>query len=94
MGAPGRVAMDHPLGPGTTLFLGRNRRHMPVNDGYEEMQGIRPPGPNGRKDVFRGIGRPREPGETAPAPFPGPDDVLEIERRTVFAPPPTGPCQS
>ena len=32
-----------------------------------------------------GIGRPRRPDEPAPAPFPRPDDVAEIERRTVFA---------
>jgi mannose-6-phosphate isomerase-like protein (cupin superfamily) len=83
--------VDHPLVPGTTLFLGKHRRHMLVNDGDEDMQWIWLLVPNGLEDFFREIGRPRGPGEAAPAPFPRPDNVLEIERRTVFAPPPADP---
>ena len=45
--------------------------------------------PNGLEDFFRLIGRSRVAGEAAPANFPRPDNVLEIERQTVFAVPPT-----
>ena len=41
--------------------------------------------PPGLENFFAGIGRPRRPGEPAPAPFARPDDAAEIERRTVFA---------
>ena len=41
--------------------------------------------PNGLEDFFRLIGRPRTAGEPAPENFPRPENVLEIERQTVFA---------
>jgi hypothetical protein len=47
--------------------------------------------PGGLEDFFQAIGRPRRPGEPAPQPFARPDNVLEIERKTVFAPPPRKP---
>ena len=40
--------------------------------------------PGGLDDFFAQIGRPRTPGEPAPEPFPRPENVAEIERRTVF----------
>lgn len=40
--------------------------------------------PGGLDDFFRQIGRPRAPGESAPAPFPRPDDIERIEANTVF----------
>ena len=40
--------------------------------------------PGGLDAFFKEIGRPRQPGEPAPEPFPRPDNVAEIERRTVF----------
>jgi hypothetical protein len=40
--------------------------------------------PGGLDDFFEQIGRPRQPGEPAPAPFPRPDNIAEIEARTVF----------
>jgi hypothetical protein len=47
--------------------------------------------PNGLEDFFRLIGRDRLKGEPAPAPFPRPENVLQIERDTVFAAPPSDP---
>jgi hypothetical protein len=44
--------------------------------------------PNGLETFFRAIGRPVVAGEPDPTPFPRPADVLAIEARTVFAPPP------
>ena len=81
------------LVPGTAIFLGKNRRHMFINDGHEDMQWVWLLVPNGLEDFFKEIGRSREPGEPTPAPFPRPENVLEIERRTVFAPPPEDPRQ-
>ncbi len=74
--------------PGSTFFIGRNRRHMFVNDGADELRFAWLIMPNGLEDFFRAIGRPRRAGEPTPAPFPRPADVLEIEHRTVFAPQP------
>ncbi len=79
---------DVPMVPGTTLFLGKNRRHMLINEGDEDISWIWLLVPNGLEDFFREIGRPRSVSESAPAPFPRPENVLEIERRTVFAPQP------
>lgn len=80
----------HPMQPGTSIFLGRNRMHMFVNDGEDDLVFTWLILPNGLEDFFAQIGRPRIEGEAAPAPFPRPADVLAIERRTVFAPPPAG----
>jgi oxalate decarboxylase/phosphoglucose isomerase-like protein (cupin superfamily) len=78
---------DYPLSPGVTIFVGKNRRHMFINDGQEELQWLWFFVPNGLEDFFRAIGRPRHLNELAPEPFTRPADVLEIERRTVFGPP-------
>ena len=40
--------------------------------------------PGGLDRFFAEIGRPRTPGEGAPAPFPRPENIAEIEQRTVF----------
>ena len=40
--------------------------------------------PGGLDEFFAAIGRPRTLGEPAPEPFPRPENVAEIERRTVF----------
>jgi mannose-6-phosphate isomerase-like protein (cupin superfamily) len=92
----GRAVIDgaeHPMIPGTTLFLGKSRRHMLVNDGDEDMRWIWLLVPNGLEDFFRAIGRPRSADQAPPAPFPRPENVLEIERQTVFATPPADPRQ-
>jgi mannose-6-phosphate isomerase-like protein (cupin superfamily) len=80
--------VDVPMVAGTTLFLGKSRRHMLINEGDEDIAWIWLLVPNGLEDFFRAIGRPRSEGEAAPEPFARPQDVLEIERRTVFAPQP------
>lgn len=76
------------LMPGTSIFLGKNQRHMFVNDGMEDMQFMWILLPNGLEDFFAQIGRPRSPGDPVPENFPRPENVLEIERNTVFAPQP------
>ncbi len=80
---------EYPMQPGTTIFLGRNRMHLFINESAEEeMTFLWLLLPNGLEDFFQAIGRPRHEGDPAPAPFPRPADVLAIERRTVFAAPP------
>lgn len=80
--------VDHAMQPGTTFFLGRNRRHMFVNEGEQDLVFLWLILPNGLETFFAAIGRKRRPGEPDPTPFPRPADVLQIEARTVFAPPP------
>src|SRR4051812_5278483 len=82
--------VDHPMRPGTTFFLGRNRRHMFVNTGADDLTFVWLIVPNGLETFFAAIGRARQEGEPAPEPFARPDDVLRIERETVFAAPPPG----
>jgi len=89
----GRAVLDgaeHRMAPGTTIFLGRNRLHMFINDGATDLTFMWLILPNGLEDFFRAIGRRMVPGEPDPTPFPRPADVLAIEARTVFAPPPAG----
>jgi quercetin dioxygenase-like cupin family protein len=79
---------EHRLEPGATVFIGKTRLHMFVNDGDVAMHWMWLIVPNGLEDFFRDVGRPKKPGEPAPEPFARPANVLEIERRTAFAPPP------
>ncbi len=72
--------------PGTTLFIGRNRKHMFINDGSADMHWLWFIQPNGLEDFFRDVGRNKKPGEPAPEPFARPANVHEIERRTAFNP--------
>ena len=81
---------EHRFTPGMTLFIGKKRRHMFINDGTADMQWLWLITPNGLEDFFREIGRPKKPGEPAPEPFARPANVLEIEARTAFMPPPPG----
>ena len=84
----GRAVLDgenHPMAPGSAFFIGKNRRHMFINEGQEEMTFVWLIVPNGLEDFFRLIGRPRQDGEADPEPFAQPVDVLQIERQTVFA---------
>lgn len=84
--------VEYAAEPGVTIFVGRNRRHMFVNTSAEgELHWLWFIQPNGLEDFFEQIGRPAASGEPAPAPFARPDNVLEIERRTAFAPPPADP---
>ena len=67
---------------------------MLINDGTADISWIWLLVPNGLEDFFAAIGRPRSAGEAAPQPFARPADVLEIERRAGFAPPPADPQDS
>ncbi|WP_235691942.1 cupin domain-containing protein [Elioraea tepida] len=77
--------VEHPAVPGTTVFLGKGRRHAFINRGTEPFTFVWVLMPSGLERFFEAIGRPRTPGEPAPEPFPRPADVAEIERRTVFS---------
>lgn len=77
--------VSYPMQPGTAFFIGKNRRHMFINEGTEDIFWMWLIVPNGLEDFFRLIGRERQPGEPAPEPFPRPENVLQIERDTVFA---------
>ena len=79
----GRVVVDgtsHPLVPGTACFLGSDVTHELINEGVEALVMIWVVSPPGLEHFFPTIGRPRQPGEPAPAPFPRPADVVAIER--------------
>lgn len=79
----GWVVIDgqsHPLQSGTACFLGPDVEHEIVNDGAEELVMLWVVSPPGLERFFETIGRPRRPGEPAPAPFARPEDVVAIER--------------
>ncbi|HKK28807.1 MAG TPA: cupin domain-containing protein [Alphaproteobacteria bacterium] len=74
----------HRMQPGTVLYLAKDSRHLFRNTGAEPMRFFWTLLPGGLAPFFRAIGRDRLPGEPAPQPFPRPDDVAQIEQRTVF----------
>ena len=79
----GRVMVDgrpHPLVPGTACFLGMDIKHEIINEGPDDLVMMWIVAPHGLESFFRAIGRPRQPGEPAPAPFARPTDVVAIER--------------
>ncbi|MCB6184673.1 cupin domain-containing protein [Leeia sp. TBRC 13508] len=76
---------EYPMVAGSTLFLGKNRKHRFVNNSDKDMKWVWFMTPNGLEDFFRDIGRVRVHGEPAPEPFERPEDVKNIEARTVFA---------
>ena len=77
--------VEHPIRPGTTAYLGPWNQHKIVNDSQADLKMLWVLMPGGLEDFFQAIGRPRTPGEPAPAPFPRPENVEEIERATVYA---------
>jgi mannose-6-phosphate isomerase-like protein (cupin superfamily) len=77
--------VEHPVRPGTTAYLGPWNKHKIVNDSQADLKMLWVLMPGGLEDFFQAIGRPRTPGEPAPAPFPRPENVEEIERATVYA---------
>lgn len=77
--------VEHSVQPGTTVYAGPGNAHKIVNDTESDLKMMWVLMPGGLEDFFQAIGREREPGQTAPKPFPRPDDVAEIEARTVFA---------
>jgi len=76
--------VETPMTKGTTVYVGRNRRHHFLNPHAEPMTFLWLMMPGGLDRFFAEIGRPRVPGDPAPEPFPRPANVAEIERRTVF----------
>jgi quercetin dioxygenase-like cupin family protein len=79
----GRVVVDgvsHPLVPGTACFLGYDVKHEIINETDEELVMLWMVSPAGLENFFKGIGRPRTPGDPAPAPFARPENGVEIER--------------
>jgi len=79
----GRVVVDglsHPLVPGTACFLGCNVKHEIINETDDDLVMLWLTSPAGLEHFFKAIGRPRTPGEAAPAPFARPDNTVEIER--------------
>jgi quercetin dioxygenase-like cupin family protein len=76
---------EHAVRPGTTVFVGPWNKHTFVNDGDTDLKMFWVLMPGGLEDFFQAIGRPRRPGEPAPAPFPRPENVEAIEKGTVFA---------
>ncbi len=76
----------HPLQPGTMVYLGPLAKHKIINDGEADLKMMWMLMPGGLEDFFEAIGRRRQAGEPAPANFPRPDNVAEIEAATVFAP--------
>ena len=79
---------SHPLRAGTTVYVGAGHRHKFVNTSADrplKMCWVMMPGGDaGLDDFFARIGRPRQPGEPAPEPFPRPADIEQIEAETVF----------
>lgn len=75
---------EYPIGPDSVVFLPKNTRHMFINDGETHLRWVWLIVPNGLEDFFRLIGKPRSPGDRVPSNFPRPENVLEIERQTVF----------
>lgn len=83
----GRAVVDgveHAAVPGTTCYLGPDVMHSFINDGDGPLKFVWVMSPPGLEAFFEQIGRPRSPGEPAPAPFPRPADAERIERDTVF----------
>ncbi len=78
--------VEHPLQPGTMVYLGPLAKHKIINDGEVDLKMMWMLMPGGLEDFFEAIGRRRQAGEPAPANFPRPDNVAEIEAATVFAP--------
>ncbi len=77
--------VEHPVQPGTMVYAGRLNAHKIINDTKNDLKMMWVLVPGGLEDFFEGIGRPRTKGQAAPKPFPRPENVAEIEARTVFA---------
>jgi len=76
--------VEHALAPGACLFLGKSRKHSFVSAADAPLSFFWVLMPGGLDDFFRQIGRPRQHGEAAPAPFARPADIARIEANTVF----------
>lgn len=77
--------VEHKVTSGTTIFVGKNRRHMFINNSDSELHWLWFVTPHGLEAFFAGIGQPKEPGAEAPAPFPRRADILDFELATAFS---------
>ncbi len=83
----GKAEVDgtwHRVSQGSTLMVGRYVQHYVENDSAVPLKLFWAILPSGLEDWFRALGRPRAPGEPAPAPFDRPDNIEEIQRRMRF----------
>jgi quercetin dioxygenase-like cupin family protein len=76
--------IDHPIVRGSTVYIGRDRKHQFLNPHTEPMTFLWIMTPGGLDAFFAEIGRPRVPSTPAPDPFARPENIAEIEARTVF----------
>lgn len=76
--------VEQTIEKGAAVYVGRNLRHHFLNPHPEPMTFLWIMMPGGLDRFFAEIGRPRTRGEPAPEPFPRPENIAEIERRTVF----------
>jgi quercetin dioxygenase-like cupin family protein len=76
---------EHPMRAGTTLYLAPDYKHTFINTGEAPLRFFWVLMPGGLSDFFAAVGREKLPGESAPAPFPRPEDVANIEASTVFS---------
>jgi len=83
--------VTHKAGPGTTILFGRYCQHRLENTGTIDMKLFWVFFPPGLEDWMQAIGKPRVPGEPMPAPFPRPDNVMDVMARLQFIPPPPKP---
>ena len=76
--------VEHPMQKGTTVYIGKGRKHHFLNPNDAPMTFVVLMIPGGLDQIFAEIGRERVPGQPAPEPFPRPENIAEIEARTVF----------
>ena len=76
--------VEHPLEKGSAVFIGVNRRHHFLNPYEEPLTFTVILMPGGLDSFFAEIGRPKAPEQPAPEPFARPENIAEIEARTVF----------
>ena len=83
----GKAEIDgvwHRVSQGSTLMVGRYVQHYVENDGKVPLKMFWAIMPSGLEDWFKALGRPRKPGEPAPAPFDRPENVAEIQKQMRF----------
>lgn len=75
---------EFPIKKGSTVYIGKGRRHHFINRGDKPFTFLVMMMPGGLDTFFERIGRPRHEGQPAPEPFARPADVNKIEQETVF----------
>jgi mannose-6-phosphate isomerase-like protein (cupin superfamily) len=83
----GEIEVDgkrHSFVPGTTVVASPWLKHKIINSGTRDLKMTWTMAPSGLETYFRKIGRPRQPGDAAPAPFDPPKAADDIQRETGF----------